>query len=59
MTRFKWQSIVQFEYDSTTGKTRVLKAFTRPIGNTAGSGRQRGAKKIELKGATASTEVIL
>lgn len=58
MVKFSYQTIVQFEFDSDTGRTRVLKAFTTPIGSTA-KGRQRGAKKIDFKGASSDGEVTL
>ena len=56
--KFKWQSIVQFEYDSDTGRTRVLKAFTTPIGQTASS-RQKGKTKLAFKGASSSDEEVI
>lgn len=56
--KFKFQSIIQYEYDSETERTKVIKAFTTPIGQTA-SARQRGASKLDFKGATSSDEEVV
>jgi len=58
MVVFKWQSITQFSYDSETGRTRVLKAFTTPIGETA-KNRQRGKKQMDFKGSTGEGGITL
>lgn len=59
MTKFRWQTIVQFEFDDETKRTRVVKSFTTPIGTTS-QNRQKGKTKLQFKGSkTTDDEVIL
>ena len=58
MAKIRFQSLCQYEYDTETGRTRVISAFTKPIGE-AGKNRQRGRPKVEAKGAKTSGEVTL
>ena len=58
MTKFRFQTILQYEYDSETNRTRMIKSFTKPIGTTA-ENRQRGKTKMDFKGAIKDDDEVV
>jgi hypothetical protein len=43
--KLQYQTILQFEVDTETGKNRVLKSFTTPLGQTAANKYKKTVKK--------------
>ena len=59
MVKLRFQTIIQFEYDTETKRNRLTKQFTKAVGETY-KNNQKGKDKLQFKGAkTESEEVIL
>ena len=51
MVKLRFQTIFQFEYDTETGRNKIIKQFTKAIGETY-QNNQKGKDKLDFKGAS-------
>ena len=58
MVKLRFQTILQYEYDTETGRNKITKQFTTPVGETR-KNNQKGKDKFNFKGAKTETEEVL
>jgi len=58
MVKLRFQTIIQYEYDTETGRNRLTKQFTKPVGSTY-QNNQKGKDKLNFKGTKTESEEVL